>query len=172
MSTDRNVFVFQDMQYHMGFSRYPNHTLVIMLVPVDEESGLPNIEVTTCQQDLYIDYNREALIAGNPKGLIQFLKKYDMIKNEVKMIVATAEEGPECPEILTVARLAYCPVECYYECSYCGKGGPNMQRCSQCKLMYYCNKDHQRKDWAEHREECQQFIRDMHTPIELMESSG
>ena len=41
-----------------------------------------------------------------------------------------------------------------YECGYCGEFGHNMKRCSACKIIRYCSKECQKKDWREHKTEC------------------
>jgi len=40
------------------------------------------------------------------------------------------------------------------KCVVCGKGGPEVKACSQCKKVYYCGKDHQRDDWKSHKKNC------------------
>ena len=37
-------------------------------------------------------------------------------------------------------------------CMFCGAGAS--LRCSACKLVYYCCKDHQKKHWKEHKKKC------------------
>ena len=166
MNNKREIFTFNEKQYYMGFSRYTNsQQLVIMLVGVHEED--PSIEVTTSYPDLYINVNKEAIITDKPYGLITFLNKIGFIDGEIKVVMGTPREDPDKGgELLTVVKLKKCPLDPYYECAYCKKGGSNMQRCSQCKLLYYCCKDHQIKDWREaHREECKEFVRDMNEPL-------
>lgn len=37
------------------------------------------------------------------------------------------------------------------KCKRCGKSGTQMLRCSRCKMVYYCSKQHQAADWTEHK---------------------
>ncbi|KZC09337.1 PREDICTED: protein msta, isoform A-like [Dufourea novaeangliae] len=46
-------------------------------------------------------------------------------------------------------------------CAVCGKTATN--RCSACETVYYCSKEHQKKDWKKHTEVC--------TPYKLAEDS-
>lgn len=39
-------------------------------------------------------------------------------------------------------------------CSVCLKSGHDLQRCSKCKTMGYCSKEHQREDWVLHKSLC------------------
>jgi len=43
------------------------------------------------------------------------------------------------------------------ECVVCGKTG-DLKKCSRCRIMYYCNKEHQNQDWKRHKLECQKDI--------------
>lgn len=36
-------------------------------------------------------------------------------------------------------------------CSFCLKEQEEQLRCSQCKVMFYCNKQCQQKDWSFHK---------------------
>ena len=38
-------------------------------------------------------------------------------------------------------------------CSVCGST-KKLLRCSRCKSKFYCSREHQKKDWKEHRKEC------------------
>lgn len=38
-------------------------------------------------------------------------------------------------------------------CRFCDQT-ENLLRCSRCKLVYYCSKDHQRRDWKRHKPNC------------------
>lgn len=38
-------------------------------------------------------------------------------------------------------------------CNVCDRT-ENLLRCSRCKSVYYCSKDHQRQDWKKHKPEC------------------
>eukprot|EP01117_Protostelium_nocturnum_P002952 TRINITY_DN13887_c0_g1_i1.p1 TRINITY_DN13887_c0_g1~~TRINITY_DN13887_c0_g1_i1.p1 ORF type:complete len:197 (+),score=77.89 TRINITY_DN13887_c0_g1_i1:81-671(+) len=40
------------------------------------------------------------------------------------------------------------------ECNKCGKKGLGLSKCSRCKLVFYCNRDCQSKDWATHKANC------------------
>lgn len=37
------------------------------------------------------------------------------------------------------------------QCKRCGKTGTQMLRCSRCKGVHYCSKQHQAADWPEHK---------------------
>ena len=40
-------------------------------------------------------------------------------------------------------------------CKSCeNKNKKQLKRCSKCEVVYYCNKECQRKDWKEHKIEC------------------
>ena len=40
-------------------------------------------------------------------------------------------------------------------CGYCGYATKEtLSKCSKCKLIHYCNKDCQKKDWSRHKKEC------------------
>lgn len=42
-----------------------------------------------------------------------------------------------------------------YRCAYClHKAGAALKRCAKCKLVKYCSRDCQRKDWSDHKCEC------------------
>ena len=41
-------------------------------------------------------------------------------------------------------------------CNECGKINENLPKCSKCKLVYYCNKYCQNKNWEKHKKECKQ----------------
>ncbi|XP_054263399.1 egl nine homolog 1 isoform X2 [Macrosteles quadrilineatus] len=38
-------------------------------------------------------------------------------------------------------------------CAYCGKVG-SLSRCSRCKCVFYCSKEHQTQDWKKHKLHC------------------
>ncbi|XP_050293977.1 egl nine homolog 1-like isoform X2 [Anthonomus grandis grandis] len=40
-------------------------------------------------------------------------------------------------------------------CFVCGATS-NLQRCSKCRGIYYCSKDHQKKDWKRHKQSCKE----------------
>lgn len=46
-------------------------------------------------------------------------------------------------------------VEEQHQCSVCDKEAT--QRCSGCQSVYYCSRDHQRKDWKNHRSACRSY---------------
>ena len=42
-------------------------------------------------------------------------------------------------------------------CSYCNRDltdNPDKKKCSNCKLVYYCNQKCQKKDWSSHKKVC------------------
>lgn len=39
-------------------------------------------------------------------------------------------------------------------CHVCKQFSHNLKRCSACKTLAYCSKDHQKQDWAEHKQFC------------------
>jgi len=39
-------------------------------------------------------------------------------------------------------------------CAYCSNNEAVSQKCAQCGIAYYCNKDCQRQDWPEHKSNC------------------
>ncbi|XP_050308456.1 SET domain-containing protein SmydA-8-like [Anthonomus grandis grandis] len=41
------------------------------------------------------------------------------------------------------------------QCEICQK--PSNQKCSQCKLVYYCSAEHQKENWKDHKEACLPF---------------
>ena len=50
------------------------------------------------------------------------------------------------------------------KCNYCGEESPHNLTCGQCKLNHYCNKDHQTKDWVNHKRWCNKSYRLGNTP--------
>jgi putative hemolysin len=46
------------------------------------------------------------------------------------------------------------------KCAYCGKDGgqKKLSKCSDCKSIYYCTVEHQRKHWKAHRPECRRIV--------------
>ena len=40
-------------------------------------------------------------------------------------------------------------------CAVCSQEAPH--RCSGCQAVYYCSKEHQRKDWKQHKATCRAF---------------
>ncbi|MCH9624968.1 MAG: hypothetical protein S4CHLAM123_01300 [Chlamydiales bacterium] len=45
-------------------------------------------------------------------------------------------------------------------CEKCGKTDQKLLRCVQCKSVWYCGLDCQKRDWPEHKRVCQ-----THTPV-------
>lgn len=43
-------------------------------------------------------------------------------------------------------------------CRFCNEPDCN-HRCSNCKIAYYCNREHQREDWVNHKSFCEEFSR-------------
>ena len=41
-------------------------------------------------------------------------------------------------------------------CGHCGKP-EGKQRCSRCKVVYYCGRECQQADWKEHKKTCQPY---------------
>jgi hypothetical protein len=41
-----------------------------------------------------------------------------------------------------------------FKCSFCGREGQDLLRCSKCKKVTYCNIDCQRGDWKVHKKTC------------------
>eukprot|EP00808_Paulinella_micropora_P028937 g4568.t1 len=39
-------------------------------------------------------------------------------------------------------------------CGFCGAKGKSLLRCSRCKNSFYCDKEHQRKHWKQHKVSC------------------
>jgi hypothetical protein len=39
-------------------------------------------------------------------------------------------------------------------CDYCQKSGSDLQKCSGCKIAFYCSREHQKKAWGEHKIQC------------------
>ena len=39
-------------------------------------------------------------------------------------------------------------------CGYCARSQVNLLKCGKCKLITYCNKDCQKKDWVYHKDLC------------------
>nr|UYC32830.1 egl nine-like protein 1 [Scylla paramamosain] len=39
-------------------------------------------------------------------------------------------------------------------CGQCGAVGDQLKKCSMCKMMWYCDEDHQRKHWSQHKPLC------------------
>ncbi|KAG8235097.1 hypothetical protein J437_LFUL015625 [Ladona fulva] len=56
-------------------------------------------------------------------------------------------------------------------CEECGVGG-NLLRCSRCKNVYYCSKDHQKLHWKEHKPNCGISRVDKHLSETLPEDSA
>lgn len=47
-------------------------------------------------------------------------------------------------------------------CALCGATDSKLFRCSQCKIVCYCSKDHQRQDWKKgHRSKCSLYQGDI-----------
>ena len=42
-------------------------------------------------------------------------------------------------------------------CSHCLRERKELSRCSQCKVMFYCGKQCQTKDWGIHKQECKSY---------------
>lgn len=40
------------------------------------------------------------------------------------------------------------------QCEHCGRESSSMKKCSECKFIRYCNKEHQKLDWKEHKKYC------------------
>ncbi|XP_066936328.1 egl nine homolog 1-like [Clytia hemisphaerica] len=40
------------------------------------------------------------------------------------------------------------------KCEYCGSAENKLFRCARCKLVYYCNRNHQKLHWQLHKPEC------------------
>lgn len=53
----------------------------------------------------------------------------------------------------------------FKKCNNCGKtsftGINPLQRCSACKLVFYCSRDCQRHDWESHKQVCVQHLAKM-----------
>lgn len=49
-------------------------------------------------------------------------------------------------------RMLFVPRQC--EARFCTVSGECLQRCSGCKLVMYCGVEHQRDDWARHKQDC------------------
>lgn len=45
----------------------------------------------------------------------------------------------------------------FKRCEKCGKQSEKPSRCSQCQVMYYCDKDCQKKNWQEHKSICKEI---------------
>lgn len=39
-------------------------------------------------------------------------------------------------------------------CGQCGAVGEQLKKCGMCKMMWYCDEDHQRKHWSQHKPLC------------------
>ncbi|XP_063918074.1 uncharacterized protein LOC135133550 [Zophobas morio] len=53
-------------------------------------------------------------------------------------------------------------------CHVCKNEGPTLKKCGKCKLVHYCNQEHQRQDWRTHKDICR-VITETNT---LLEFSG
>ena len=42
-------------------------------------------------------------------------------------------------------------------CSHCLRERKELSRCSQCKVMFYCDKQCQVRDWSFHKQECKSY---------------
>lgn len=40
------------------------------------------------------------------------------------------------------------------KCYYCGNSGGKLSYCSRCRMIKYCNKECQIKDWTNHKKTC------------------
>lgn len=54
------------------------------------------------------------------------------------------------------------------KCVVCNKSD-KLLRCSQCKIVFYCTKEHQRRDWKRHKAFCTTSV---HRPIESIGSTS
>jgi hypothetical protein len=43
-------------------------------------------------------------------------------------------------------------------CSYCGKGGAKLLKCSACKGAVYCSRDCQKRHWPKHKAACKAAV--------------
>lgn len=172
MSNAREVYTYNGAEYHMAFSRYPEtHQIAILLVPVGASIDDGYIEATGSYSDIPVDINKEAVIAGNPPGLLPVLNQHNMIHKELKLIMATPRDNPEAgSELITVVELNRCPIAKYYECAHCGCANDHMAVCSGCRLLHYCCKDHQRQDWKKHhRDECTTYQAEDNRKLGIMD---
>ena len=44
------------------------------------------------------------------------------------------------------------------KCGFCGKSNLDLQKCTGCKSVVYCSREHQKKDWRAHKAMCK-FLR-------------
>lgn len=51
-------------------------------------------------------------------------------------------------------------------CNFCKKGLERMKRCSRCKSVLYCCRDHQKEDWKFHKLQCR--FKDLEEHIAIM----
>ncbi len=72
-------------------------------------------------------------------------EKYHVIKKKIKCITTSKDEG-----------LYRCPKSgfLYPPCCVCGTLKSKTKRCSKCRVVYYCSKTCQKKDWKTHKTEC------------------
>lgn len=78
-----------------------------------------------------------------------------MMSSHVQRLNAT--EGEEGTAKYTLSQLeTISPLNDSRKCAWCCRQREKLQRCSGCKVVYYCGKEHQRQDWTEgrHKEEC------------------
>jgi hypothetical protein len=59
--------------------------------------------------------------------------------------------NPNLKGVRDVAQYELCCHVCYKEE---GPGGAKLMKCSRCKSVSYCSKDHQKAHWKEHKKYC------------------
>lgn len=92
------------------------------------------------------------------------ISAYAMLRNEIVVFcgsflgVVIIETNHIVPteRVIESIKLRTKPV---YRCGFCKKGSDDLRRCSQCKSIYYCDEDHQLRDWKEsHAQNCRKNI--------------
>lgn len=92
-----------------------------------------------------MDFPRRRNVAATRDGIVGVRKKDYKLSEMSGPIVSRAQTTHGDGDARTDASQLICAV-----CEKTDK----LQRCSRCKAVFYCTREHQRRDWKRHREFC------------------